>query len=202
MTLYAATLLLVAQWTHHWPITAPSKLPKSDAIVCLGSGVNLHGRLTPMSRQRSLTCVDLYKAGIAPVIAFSGRVGDDAFTEVAVQMAVLAREAGVPESALVIEPASASTLQNALFTLPLLERKTHLTVVTDSFHLPRSWLSFKLAGAERITLYPSQMKGQHLPLSWRPLLRESLAIWFNALRWPLHWSLAKTGVAPPNWLLR
>ena len=52
------------------------------------------------------------------------------------QMAALARDEGVPASAIVAETPSESTLQNAVFTLPMLDSTRGIILVTDSFHLP------------------------------------------------------------------
>ena len=70
---------------------------------------------------------ELYHQGLAPVVLFTGGLGRN--TEgllpepEAVRFARVAMECGVPESAIVLEPESANTAENILFTRRLLEER-------------------------------------------------------------------------------
>lgn len=70
---------------------------------------------------------ELYHLGLAPVVLFTGGLGRN--TEgllpepEAVRFARVAMECGVPESAIVLEPESANTAENILFTRRLLEER-------------------------------------------------------------------------------
>ena len=97
------------------------------------------------------------------------------------QMAALALAEGVPASAIVIEDQSESTLQNALFTLPKLETLRGVILVTDSFHLPRSGLSFLWAGARDIQLFPAYGPSQTLMPGHWTIAMEAVKLWANAL---------------------
>jgi uncharacterized SAM-binding protein YcdF (DUF218 family) len=178
--LLIATFAAVALWSWAQPLLE-SPPGRADAIVCLGGEIDDVGRIGPYSSARADRCVELYHAGHAPVIAFTGAGRLDYTRDVAQQMADRARAALVPEEAIITDPKARSTLQNALFTPPLLSKTDHIILVTDGYHLPRSWVSFKLAGAQRVTLIASQTKPRSADLS-----RETVAIWFNLLRYPLY----------------
>lgn len=62
----------------------------------------------------------------------------------------LALAAGLPEAALVVEPASRNTWENACETSALLRRRglRRIVLVSDRAHLLRAALLFRLAGLE------------------------------------------------------
>jgi uncharacterized SAM-binding protein YcdF (DUF218 family) len=198
--LIGAGLLLFTQGAveavdRYWP--RHTAVPDADVIVCLGAGVSdTTGELGPNSQQRVETCVDLYLAGKAPKLAFTGAASESPIGDVATQMADYARTRGVPEQAMVVEPNSESTLQNALFTLPMLDNPASVILVSDAFHLPRSWISFKLVGARDITLVATS---SHAAAAWKR--RETLAIWFNLARFPVYLAADAFGVANAETLL-
>jgi uncharacterized SAM-binding protein YcdF (DUF218 family) len=84
-----------------------------------------------------------------------------------------------------VEDRSRSTLQNALFSRPLLGPLAgdRVILVTDGFHLARAWASFRWAGYPQVSLAAASAFGQP-PLpeqAWRTC-RETLAWWFNLAR--------------------
>jgi uncharacterized SAM-binding protein YcdF (DUF218 family) len=90
--------------------------------------------------------IGLFQAGAAPLLLLSGGgAGPVAEAEIMRRMA-LAR--GVPATALLIEPRSRDTVENARETARLLgPRGGHLILlVSDRAHLPRAALLFRLAG--------------------------------------------------------
>lgn len=162
---YLLTLAAVlgAEWA--WP---RDSLPAAaDTIVCLG-GAAFDGRLSTDSQSRAERCVALYQAGVAPAIVFTGAGAAFPMTDVAIAQ-------GVPASAVGSEPFSYSTLQNALFTARFMSVSDRVVVVTNAYHLPRSWMSFKVMGYSDVTLVAADQRTTRP----RPLLREPLAIWFN-----------------------
>ncbi len=191
--LFLVTLLAVAFWSYAdiWP--APNETPQSDAIICLGGGSSTQtGEIGPFSRLRALTCADLYLAGKAPVILFTGASGLGPDRSVAHLMADVAEARGVPRRAMILEPHARSTLQNALYALPLLGDAQSIHLVTDAFHLPRSWLSLTLVDAPEMIMVPSQ-SGSIRP-TWHVLIREPAAIWFNLLRYPVYKAAHALGI--------
>ncbi|MFY0597222.1 MAG: YdcF family protein [Cognatishimia sp.] len=185
------TLLSVTAWTYLWPTQDVTKVDKASAIICLGGGMSDDGTLHPPTIKRVETCVALYHAQRAPIIAFSGGRGIPNGPAAGEQMATLAKTMGVPAKAIVTESASQSTLQNALFTLPLLRQSNDLILVTEAFHLPRSWASFWWFGGRDMSLFASERirRHSHSAAGWTMIPREAIAIWFNIGRASL-WSTA------------
>jgi len=64
----------------------------------------------------------------------------------------LAREAGVPETAVLLEMESRNTFENAAYTARLLHAigKPRIVLVSDRAHLPRAARLFRRAGLEVI----------------------------------------------------
>lgn len=126
-----------------------------DALVILGRGVDAQGRLPLAALERVRRGVALYNLGIAPRIILAGRcalMADGHPTPVteARAMANAAIEAGVPESALLLEEESEDTIGNAYFTARrYLEPNDWNTVrvVTSDYHVPRAaWVFRKVLG--------------------------------------------------------
>ncbi|MCA9495178.1 MAG: YdcF family protein, partial [Myxococcales bacterium] len=113
---------------------APDEAPY-DLVVVAGAGVMPDGGPSQALWARTRLAVDLYEAGVAPGLAFTGGVGDwgDAEAEVA---ADLARSWGVPEDALVLERTSTSTEENAA-NLRAIVGDQRVLVVTDRYHVFR-----------------------------------------------------------------
>jgi uncharacterized SAM-binding protein YcdF (DUF218 family) len=114
----------------------------ADAIVVLGCG-----SLSRLAR-RVEQGVSLYRARVAPLLLLSGG-GRGAEPEAAV-MRRLALAAAVPETALILEPGSRNTWENARESARLLRSRglIQVVLVSDRAHLPRATLLFRLAGLE------------------------------------------------------
>ena len=191
VVVYVLTLAAVTAFSTLY--TNPDAAIRADVIVCLGAGVDKHGNLDLAASARALTCARLYELGIAPQVHFTG--GNDApgAPSGGQSMANAAFAAGLPEAVTTVEHDSRSTLQNALFSVPALSDAESIVIVTDAFHLPRSAASFagmgswsqKLWASERDRISPFWGK------DWDSLHRETLAIWFNLLRYAA-WRAATT----------
>jgi uncharacterized SAM-binding protein YcdF (DUF218 family) len=70
----------------------------------------------------------------------------------AAAMRDLAREAGIPETALLVEAESRNTFENAANTARLLQQtgKSRIVLVSDRLHLPRAARLFRRAGLKVI----------------------------------------------------
>jgi uncharacterized SAM-binding protein YcdF (DUF218 family) len=198
LLIWLATLVAVILWTVLWPLDRP--VPRGDAIVCLGGGVDVTGRLGPASVQRAETCAALARDGAAQVIIFSGGPAREGAPTGAAGMADVARAAGIGRAEVVIEPRAASTLQNALFTRDLLPADARTILVSNTYHLPRSWASYRVMGVDDLALVPSGRWAGTAPggLPWRTFLRESLAIWFNAGRFVVWQAAGLLGMPEPT----
>jgi uncharacterized SAM-binding protein YcdF (DUF218 family) len=112
-------------------------LAKSDVIVAV-SGDN---------GPRTETAVDLWKRGYAPMLLFSGAALDPDSVSSAELMKRDAIRLGVPAEAILVEPTSATTEENAEFTAYLLQRHgLHSAIlVTSPYHQRRASLLFSRA---------------------------------------------------------
>ncbi len=141
---HAAILLIVATlgpWTlaaawldHHGQRQVPAG--SWDAIVVAGCRVDPGGVPSPALQRRTELGVELWRQGRAPVLAFTGGVGEHPPSE-AQAASDLAAELGVPQDAMVLEQRSASTEENARF-LAQDHGYEHILLVTDAYHVFRA----------------------------------------------------------------
>ena len=144
-------VLLVAGWCaaaiglSWYGRRSPAAADRFDAIVVLGCRVMPSGRASVALAERTRRAVELWHAGHAPTIVFTGGVGDAPIAE-AEAAAAIARERGVPDSAIVIESRSTSTEENARFAAELVRDHAppglggarRVLLVTDAFHVLRA----------------------------------------------------------------
>lgn len=163
---------------------SPPAAPKADVIVVLGAGMSEDGKLDSAAVGRVEKGVVLFKDGAAPQMHFTGGPMDPNGPSSGQTMAMLAQELGVPSDAISTENGSYSTLQNALYSKPMLVDSTSFIIVTDAFHLPRSAASFWWMGYENMLLVPSSRawKTKFTHTAFELFGRETLAVWFNLAR--------------------
>lgn len=180
------TLAAVYYWTYRHPFPAAQDLQQADVIVCLSAGLRGAGRIGPFTEQRTHACVDLYDQGIAPTIVFTGGNPNPSAAPTAVLMADFAVFLGVAQDDILTEPKALSTLQNAMYTLDMIDKDASIIVVTDSFHLVRAAVSFQWFGARDIQLYPAN-SGPNPVMPRASILHwEVVKIWGNFVRAPIH----------------
>jgi uncharacterized SAM-binding protein YcdF (DUF218 family) len=182
---YLATIVFVAAFAILQPFFE-SDHPTGTVIIVLGGGMSPNGTLHRSTTVRVARGVALFLSGAAPRIHFTGGAAHANGPTAGEQMAAFAQELGLPETAITIETQSHSTLQNALFSRPDWQTASQIILVTEGFHLPRSWASFKLLGADHITLiHARRFRGRNLLSGASMVAREALAIWFNGARYLL-----------------
>ncbi len=135
----------------------PDQLPVVDAIVLLGGDIDLplYPRVDSEIRgNRTLHTFRLYKAGKAKLILISG---GNVFPQTNVYgesyySAALLGEWGIPNNAIVVEPNSRNTYENAVETKKLLEslQVDKILLVTSAFHMPRALATFRTVGIDAI----------------------------------------------------
>jgi len=162
----------------------------ADAIVVLGAGMSPDGTLHNSTLGRVQKGIALYKDGIAPRLHFSGGRAVPNGPSAGARMANVAMTNGVPLSAISFEERSLSTLQNALFSKPMLANASSIILVSEGFHLPRAKASFWWMGYDNIHMAHSDRfrltsSGNINP---KMLGREALAYWFNLAR-AIAWSI-------------
>lgn len=137
--LVAAGLIVGATAVNIWWTARQDERPVADAILVLGSA-QYNGTPSPIFEARLDHALDLYNAGVAPlVITVGGRRVGDLFTEAEAGLSWLARE-GIPEEALRAVPDGADTLQSIQAVAALFAEQGLSTavLVTDPWHALRA----------------------------------------------------------------
>jgi uncharacterized SAM-binding protein YcdF (DUF218 family) len=122
-----------------------------DTIIVLGYPSYKDGTPRPEMRERVLEGVREYKAGIAPRLILTGGAAHNEFVEADV-MAGVARSQGVPAEAIFEERQAKDTIQNAYYSVQIMEAHGwhSAEVVSSDSHLRRASLIFA-----------------HFPIAWR-----------------------------------
>lgn len=142
-----------------WQNLPPANLPAAEAIVVLGGAVREQLPPRPWvdvmeSGDRVLHGARLYLQGKAPLVVLSG--GRIAWlggkTPESADMAEMMKMMGVPETALVQEPDSLNTYENAVNVKQILQQRgiRRVLLVTSAMHMPRSLAIFRKQGIEAI----------------------------------------------------
>jgi uncharacterized SAM-binding protein YcdF (DUF218 family) len=163
LSLYAVSTPLVsdaldAGLESKYPSVDINTLPKADAIVVLGGYLRTAGGTRRYSEfmeaaDRLWMGSMLYRAGKAPTVLLSG--GNVDFlgyrgTAEAVAAKELLEQWGVPADAILVEPQSQNTHENAAFSKPILSAHgaRKLLLVTSAYHMPRSVAIFRQEGMQ------------------------------------------------------
>jgi len=152
----AEGLIKSLEWQH----LPPGSLPQAGAIVVLGGATKPQDPPRPWvdvteQGDRVLHGARLYLEQKAPLLIFSGgRItwGQPPGRSEAEDMAEIARALGVPASAIVIEPDSLNTYQNAVNVSTILADRNvqRVLLVTSAMHMPRALAIFNHLGIDTI----------------------------------------------------
>jgi uncharacterized SAM-binding protein YcdF (DUF218 family) len=153
--------------------------PRADAIVVLGAA-QYNGQPSPIYQARLDHALDLFRAGIAPTLVFTGGHGveGERFTEGGVGR-TWAISKGVPADRILVEESSRNTYQSLRGVHALLKPrgKDVIVLVSDPFHMFRAVEQAQDVG---LTAHPSPTRSS--PISGNPLrvakavLREDVAV--------------------------
>jgi uncharacterized SAM-binding protein YcdF (DUF218 family) len=152
----------------------------ADIIVVLGCKVFSDGTPSMALADRVTTGVELYHAGFAPRLLFSGGPGPGAVHETEA-MRNLAMELGVPDSAIELDREGLNTQATVrnLVDHEGQDRKPRILAVSNFYHLPRIKLCFRRAGWEVWTV--PAVESARLYYQERYMLREVAALWWYYL---------------------
>jgi len=179
LAVYTAVVALT--WGYVVTYDDPDQWDERDAIVVL-SGDYLT-RQTPGSQTdaRVDRAIALMQSGRAPLMIMSGGTVLPGNPVVADYMRQRAITASISGAAILAETQSHSTLQNALFTAEILANNNLETIylVTNRYHLLRSWASFRWAGITDIVLVAADPDG---PILRQDLFKEGVKAPFNLVR--------------------
>ncbi len=148
------------------------KIESAELIVVLGGDDN---------GERAMEAVDLYRKGYAKKILMSG--GPLAWNLTSAGwMKKQAMAMGVPSHAITLEDKSRSTLENALFTLPILKERgiKSFILVTSPTHSRRAKRVFKKVCSKegiKVISYPAQKSKFQLSGWWTRHEDTQLVMW-------------------------
>ncbi len=146
-TWVSLSLLRSLEWQN-----TPTQLPQAEAIVVLGGATKSQFFPRPgvdLSEEgdRVLYGAELYKQGLAPIIIVSGgRIAwRGSGSPESKDMAEILTQVGVPPSAIIQEPSSYNTRENAVNVQKILNSRKikNILLVTSAMHMPRSLAIFK-----------------------------------------------------------
>lgn len=138
---------------------------RADVIVVLGAALRPDGGPSPALERRVARGVRAFRDGLADHLLMSGGAARHPTPE-AEAMAALALAHGVPAERIVLEPRSANTFQNALFSGAIMAERgwRRAAVVTDPFHMRRALFVFRRLGIPAIGL---RVEGRFGEAPWR-----------------------------------
>ena len=124
-----------------------SRTSTSDprVIVVLGAAVWLGGVPSPTLERRCHAAALLWAEGHHDIVIPSGGLGLHPPAEAVVMANLLAHD-GVPDSAIEVEAQARSTMETARLVSAMLPPGAGITVVSDTYHLARTWLAFRAHG--------------------------------------------------------
>lgn len=114
-----------------------------DTIIVLGYPAEEDGTPRPEMRERVMEGVREYRAGVAPRMIMTGGAAHNQFVEAHV-MAQFAESQGVPASAIIEEGQAKDTIQNAYYSVQIMQKHGwhSAEIVSSHSHLPRASLIF------------------------------------------------------------
>ncbi len=157
----------------------------ADAAVVFGARVYANGQPSELLANRIRTGVDLYRAGLVPLLVMSGGDGADGVNE-AVAMREVAIADGVPAGAVLVDTSGVNTEASVADVTAMIADGAvplphgALITVSQAYHLPRVQLAFAAAGIDVLTVPARDPKF----IVEMPILigREVLAFWAYDLR--------------------
>lgn len=137
--------------------------PRADAIVVLsGMMIHVQGAAGPVSEwddaDRFFGGIDLYQAGKAPRLVFTGGLlpWEKTTQSEGVVLKAIAQRFGIPEENISVSDEAQNTEQEAVAVRALLN-KSKILLVTSAYHMPRAKRQFERQGFEVIA-FPVDFK--------------------------------------------
>ncbi len=189
-TLTAVTVVGVLAWQIN-RLGSQDHAEPADAIVILGARVDPDGTASSDLMSRTYHAMDLYQAGMAPVVICAGGAGGDRLAAGAVACRFAEQELGLPaDSALVAQEADAwTTADEAAVVADLMQAHglRSAILVSHPLHLYRARWLFGRQGIEAVTSPTNTDLGKiFLPARAWYTLREAGGVILTAMEdWPL-----------------
>jgi len=170
--LVLAWLLGVTAWIV-W-IGERDQAAHADAIIVLGAAA-YDAKPSPVFQERIRHGLDLYRAGYAPLLIFTGGYGGSGarFSESQVARRYALKQ-GVPDDAILIETASRNTVQNLVEAKRLMDQRGihRVIIVSDPLHMARALRLSREMGIDALASSTPSTRFRSFHTSWRFLLQE------------------------------
>lgn len=170
--LVLAWLLGVTAWIV-W-IGERDQAAHADAIIVLGAAA-YDAKPSPVFQERIRHGLDLYRAGYAPLLIFTGGYGGSGarFSESQVARRYALKQ-GVPDDAILIETASRNTAQNLVEAKRLMDQRGihRVIIVSDPLHMARALRLSREMGIDALASSTPSTRFRSFHTSWRFLLQE------------------------------
>lgn len=148
----------------------PKEAPHTYVIV-LGAA-QYGGQPSPAFKRRLDHALHLYQQGsVQKIVVTGGRRAGQPFSEGQVGADYLHR-CGIPETALLAETHSRTTIENIHYAVTYLPPQVPVTLITDRAHAPRALALARSLGLQA-NVNPSSLSRSP---DWRYLLREKVAL--------------------------
>ena len=168
----AVWLLGVTAWIV-W-IGERDQAQKADAIIVLGAAA-YDAKPSPVFQERIRHGLDLYEAGYAPLLIFTGGYGGSGarFSESQVARRYALKQ-GVPAKAILIETQSRNTVQNLVEAKRLMDQHElhRVIIVSDPLHMARALRLSRAMGIDALASSTPSTRFRSFHTSWRFLAQE------------------------------
>lgn len=126
---------------------ASDRAAPSQAIIVLGAA-QYRGRPSPVLKARLDHAIGLYARGLAPRLVLTGGIAEGDTQSEAVVSRTYVMQAGVPDTAILLENEGRTTHQSLRAVARMLEARgmEEAIVVSDGFHLFRVWTAARHHG--------------------------------------------------------
>lgn len=153
---------------------------KADVIVVLGCVVRPHGEPSRAMRCRLVLAVDAFKRGVAKRVLVSGGRNHDGYVEADVMRNHLVA-AGIAPDAILVEPRSLSTIENAYYSAQMLKRHglSRAMIATQQWHMRRAVRDFRHFGIDAIA--PPAVWHDEPPVALKTFLSERVCYCLDLL---------------------
>jgi len=172
LVLLLAWLLGVTAWIF-W-VGERDQAATADAIIVLGAAA-YDAKPSPVFQERIRHGLDLYRAGYAPLLIFTGGYGGSGarFSESQVARRYALKQ-GIPDEAILIETASRNTEQNLLEAKRLMDQRNlhRVIIVSDPLHMARALRLSRAVGIEALASSTPSTRFRSFHTSWRFLVQE------------------------------
>lgn len=147
---------------------------EADAIIVLGAAA-YDAKPSPVFQERIRHGLDLYEAGYAPLLIFTGGYGGSGarFSESQVARRYALKQ-GVPAKAILIETQSRNTVQNLVEAKRLMDQRGlhRVIIVSDPLHMARALRLSRAMGIDALASSTPSTRFRSFHTSWRFLAQE------------------------------